>query len=70
MKSFTTVSEAFQWFLDNIYKNLPPDQKKGKLTYAWRDFTHNKAISEKRMKDILSEFGEVEVKTLVTFNPK
>jgi Ca2+-binding EF-hand superfamily protein len=70
MKSFSSVSEAFQWFLENIYKNLPADQKKGKLTYAWRDFTHNGAISEKRMREILSEFGEIEVKTLVTFKPK
>lgn len=67
MKQFTSVDEAFKWFLINIYPTLPPDRKKGKLKTAWMDYTYHKGISEKRMRDILSEFGKVEVKTLVTF---
>lgn len=70
MKSFSSIDEAFRWFLDNVYKNLPPDQKKGRLTYAWRDYTHGGSITEKRMREILEEFGEVEVKTIVNYKPK
>jgi len=70
MKKFTSVDEAFKWWLDNIYKSLPAEEKKGRLTTAWRDYTHKLGISEKRMKDILSEYGDVEVKTEVTFTPK
>ncbi len=70
MQTFTSIEEAFKWFLENIYKNLPPDEKKGKLTYAWRDYTHNGSISEKRMKQILEEFGDITVKTIVVFTPK
>lgn len=40
-----------------------------KLKNAWRDYTYNLGISEKRMKEILAEFGKVEVKTIVTFTP-
>ncbi|QRR03318.1 hypothetical protein [Dyadobacter sandarakinus] len=69
MKKFTSVTEAFKWWLTEMYPNLPPDVKKGKLTTAWRDFTYNQGISEKRMKSILEEFGKIEVKTEVLFTP-
>ncbi len=55
--------------MKNIYPNLPADRKKGYLKNAWRDYTYNLGISEKRMKEILAEFGKVEVKTIVTFTP-
>jgi hypothetical protein len=69
MKTFASVEEAFKWFLVNIYPSLPPATKKGRLTTAWKDYTYNQGISEKRMKDILAEFGEINVKTVVTFKP-
>jgi hypothetical protein len=70
MITFSSVDEAFKWFLENIYKNLPADQKKGRLTYAWRDYTQGGSITEKRMREILEEFGDIEVKTVVNYRPK
>jgi hypothetical protein len=70
MKTFTSIEEAFHWWLQTIYPNLPPETKKGRLTTAWRDYTHKLGISEKRMLDILKEQGSVEVKTVVKFKPK
>ena len=70
MKTFTSMEEAFQWWLTNIYPSLPAEVKKGKLTYAWRDFTYKRGISQARMKEILSEFGEIEVQTLIKYSPK
>ena len=70
MKTFDSIDEAFKWWLKNIYPTLPADRKKGKLTYAWRDYSHGGSITEKRMKAILEEFGEIEVKTVVKFTPK
>ena len=70
MKKFSSIDEAFSWWLTTIYPELPAATKKGRFTNAWRDYTHKRGISEERMKKILSEFGEVEVKTIVTFNPK
>ena len=69
MKQFASVSEAFEWWCKNIYPSLSPDVKKGKYTSAWKDFTYQQGISEKRMKEILSKFGNVDVKIIVTFTP-
>lgn len=68
MKIFTSVHEAFGWWLTNIYPSLPPEVKKGRLTMAWRNYTHNLGISEKKMLEILKEYGDVDV--IVRFNPK
>ena len=69
MKQFTSVEEAFKWFLANIYPSLPPDRKKGKLKTAWRDYTYSQGISQKRMTEILSEFGKIDVEVMVRFTP-
>ncbi|GGN11182.1 hypothetical protein GCM10010967_53840 [Dyadobacter beijingensis] len=65
-KSFSSIEEAFAWFLDNVYKNLPADEKKGELVSAWRSFTFNQGISQKRMISILERYG-FDVKILVTY---
>ncbi len=69
MKQFPSVTEAFDWWVKTIYPTLPADRKKGKLRYAWRDYTYKLGISERRMKAILSEHGKIDVKTIVTFTP-
>lgn len=66
MKKFGSVEEAFAWFLENIYKNLPPEEKKGELTVAWRNFTHKQGISQKRMTAILHRYG-FDVNVSVTY---
>jgi hypothetical protein len=70
MKTFTSMEEAFKWWLTNIYPSLPAEVKKGKLTNAWRDFTHKRGISHARMQEILSEYGEIEVQILIKYTPK
>jgi hypothetical protein len=70
MKTFSSMKDAFEWWLKDVYPELPADQKNGKYRNAWRDYTFNKGISEKRMRDVLSDFGAISVKTVVTFNPK
>ncbi|PQA52991.1 hypothetical protein C5O19_25210 [Siphonobacter curvatus] len=70
MQTFTSVEEAFEWFLENIYKNLPPDEKKGELTAAWRNYTHKLGISQKKMVSILERYGfSINVRTIVTYKP-
>ena len=65
-KSFSSIEEAFAWFLENVYKNLPADEKKGELVSAWRSFTFNQGISQKKMISILERYG-FDVKVLVTY---
>lgn len=67
MKKFSSIEEAFEWWLKNIYPALPADVKVGKYINGWRDYTYNKGISHKRMKDILSDFGDIDEKILITF---
>ena len=69
MKKFSTIKEAFDWWIKNIYPNLSPDEKKGKLTNAWRDYTHKGSMSESRMKEILIEYGHFEIETIITYRP-
>lgn len=70
MKNFNTIPEAFEWWIKNVYPFLPAETKKGRLTNSWRDYTHKGSISEKRMKDILLEFGNFEIKTIITYKPE
>jgi hypothetical protein len=64
------MDEAFEWWLKTIYPTIAPSLKEGKYRNAWRDYSFKKGISQKRMKEILSDFGDVHVKTSVTFNLK
>lgn len=70
MKTFYSIEEAFGWWLTTIYPTLPADIKKGKLTYAWRDFTHKRGISHARMKEILAKYGQIEIHTVIKYLPK
>jgi hypothetical protein len=67
MKTFNSIEEAFEWWLRNIYPVLPAETKEPRYRNAWRDYTFKKGISQKRMKAILSDFGNVTEKTVVTF---
>ena len=69
MKTFDSITEAFDWWIKNVYPTLPADQKKGKPVTAWRDYTHKLGISETRMKKILIEYGHFEIKTTITYKP-
>ena len=69
MKKFTTITEAFEWWLKNIYPSLDPELKKGKPVSAWRDYTHGGGVSEKRMKQILVEYGHFTIETIITYKP-
>ena len=70
MKNFSSIEQAFEWWLTNIYPTLAPDVKVGKYVNAWRDYRFKKGISQKRMKAVLSDFAEVNEKTIVTLKLK
>ncbi|MPR36633.1 hypothetical protein [Salmonirosea aquatica] len=69
MKKFTTIPEAFDWWIKNIYPSLPPDVKKGRPVTAWRDYTHKRGISEERMRGILLDYGHFKITTSITYEP-
>lgn len=69
MKQFASIAEAFEWWLKNVYPTLTPERKKGKPVSAWRDYTHGGGVSEKRMREILTEYGNFEIKTIIIYRP-
>lgn len=69
MRKFNSITEAFEWWIKNIYPALPAEIKKGKPVTAWRDYTYNQGISEKRMREILVEFGNFRIETVIIYEP-
>ena len=68
MKTFASVEEAFKWWLENIYPVLPAETKKGRLTTAWRNYTHKQSLSVGKMSEILKDYG-FKIQTKVTYDP-
>ena len=70
MKTFNSVREAFQYFIDEVWKELDlkrlSEEEKKQLENAKRDFRY-KTISDKRMTAILNTYGKVTVITQVAF---
>ena len=66
MKKFTTIKEAFEWWIKNKYPDLPPETKRGKPVQAWKDYTYSRGVSESRMRNILTEYGNFEITTTTT----
>lgn len=69
MKKFRSVPEAFDWWVKNLYPLLPAEEKKGKPVQAMQDYLYGKGISEKRMRQILLEYGKFTIETVVIYNP-
>ncbi|SDF16797.1 hypothetical protein SAMN04487996_109111 [Dyadobacter soli] len=68
--TFTSLEQAFEWWIKAIYPILPPSAKVGRYRNAWRDYTFKKGISQKRRRDILSDFGNISEKVVITFKLK
>ena len=68
MPEFDSVAQAFVWFWENVYPDLPVETKK-KLRHVKYDyFSQRRNFSEKRMKKILSEQGFFKVQYI--FDPE
>ncbi len=55
MPEFNTLTEAFEWFLENIYPDLPPEKKTSALRSTKSVYYRGGKISEKRMRRVLEE---------------
>ena len=65
MKTFSSVREAFNWWIKNCYPKLSPEQKKGKAVQAMQDYIYGRGISEKRMQQVLLESGHFEIEIII-----
>jgi hypothetical protein len=62
MPQFDSLSEAFEWFLENIYPSLPTEQKTPLRYVKYTFYSKDRRVSEKRMRRILDEHAIYKVK--------
>lgn len=57
-KDFNSITEAFEWFMENVYPDLSPEQKQ-KLKDVKYDYYNPRrtGVSEKRMKRVLDQYN-------------
>jgi len=55
-KDFKSITEAFEWFMENVYPELPPEQKHKLKDVKYDHYKRDdKNVSDKRMKKVLNE---------------
>ncbi len=68
MPQFQTIEQAFEWFLENVYPNLPSEDKHKLRTAKYNFYKEGLGVSKKRMARVMSEYGEFA--TLYEFKEK
>lgn len=60
MQTFHSFKEAFTWWLENVYPNLPIDEKREwyKVKY---DFLHRSNVSDTKIQEILKRYGNLKI---------
>lgn len=62
MPQFLTLTQAFEWFLENVYPELPPEKKTNALRVAKSTYYKgDKGVSDKKIKSILEEFCDYQL---------
>jgi len=61
MEEFKTLTEAYEWFLENVYPDLPTSQKRLLRDAKYSYYKEGKKVSEKRMQRILSDYCELDI---------
>ncbi|WP_338813726.1 hypothetical protein V9L05_20475 [Bernardetia sp. Wsw4-3y2] len=62
--TFTSTNEAFTYFIENIYPNLPSEEIR-KIKHFIYDFRKKRGISENKMVSIMENYGKAEVKKII-----
>lgn len=56
MQEFNTIEEAFRWFLENKFPELPTEDKIALRDAKYCFYKEGKKVSEKRMKRIMTQY--------------
>ena len=68
MPEFQTIEQAFEWFLENVFPELPTEDKIKLKDAKYAFYKEGMKVSINRMKRIMNEYGEFE--TFHTFKLK
>ena len=61
MPEFQDFKSAFQWWLENVYPDLPSEEK-FQLRYKKRDFLKNpNSVSDDKIQEILRKYFDVKL---------
>ena len=60
MPQFQTIEQAFEWFLENIYPDLPTENKMAIRDAKYIFYKEGRNISNKKMQRILEEYTDYE----------
>jgi hypothetical protein len=58
MPQFQTIEQAFEWFLENVYPNLPTEEKRKLRTAKYSFYKEGLGVSKARMTRVMNEYGE------------
>ena len=68
MPQFQTIEQAFEWFLENTFPELPTEDKRKLKDAKYSFYKEGLKVSTIRMKRILNEYGDFH--TYHVFDPK
>jgi hypothetical protein len=64
MPEFTTIQDAFQWWIDNIYPELAVEDKKT-LRLSKSKFLKNRPLSGDKMLEIMEKYSQAQIKVIL-----
>ena len=59
MPQFKTIEEAFEWFLENVFPELPTEDKIKLRNAKYNFYKEGLGVSKARMIRVLNEYGEL-----------
>ncbi len=60
MPEFSTLTQAFEWFLENVYPHLPSEKKRALKDVRYDFYKEGKRVSVNRMTRVLNEYSDFE----------
>ena len=61
MPQFQTIEQAFEWFLENVFPELPTEAKRKLKNVKHEYYKDGVNVSTKRMDRVLSEYADFEI---------
>ena len=61
MHHFSTIEQAFEYFLENIYPNLSPAEKNKVKNTKYEYYKEGVKVSHKRMMRVMNEYADFEI---------
>jgi galactose-1-phosphate uridylyltransferase len=60
MPEFTNLNDVFQWWIENIYPDLEPEEK-DTLKHFKYNFIKGRSLTKDKMFEILEKYGKLEI---------